>query len=874
MFNWNHTFKLLIISLFLLIIISCSSKDASFEHKISGEAKGIANEVSLSQILNEIEQEHVPPNVDAGIVGDLKRELIKELTVLGKNRFVLKPVDNPKSAVSDLRLFIELDGRAHFEWTYANLGDYNQDGAVDIRDVSPLASHFREKVSDSPTPELTAWIDGDDNGEVNISDVGIIAKNFFAEVSSYVLEGSEFEDRGFQPIEGLEISLNDATVEPGAVKRFSLEVPSLDFGYYRVVPQDSLGRDGLPSNVVPSIAEAPLIESVSPLGGLTGELVTFSAVVTGTEPIIYNWDFGGGAEPNTSEEANPTVTLSAPGTYDTAQLTVRNIAGEDTFNFTIIVGDLGGPPVIQQIIVPSGQVGDSVQFSAVVASDPPIISYTWTFSGGVDVTSSSEASPTVTFTEAGNFSGNLLVDNGKGTDTRDFNFTVNESPPPPSGPDVVSVSPLQGFELTKLLFTAEVTSSGTLTYDWDFGDLGYPQNSTEPSPTVLLGTSGPHQCSLTVTDEYGSDSLDFTVTVDRANWTIVNIARGGPYLDLEIVNGRPAVAFQLLEGGMSDQKSYAAYAISSTPDGTGTWTMGKIDTQNISGSYISLAVADSRPAVSYQASTETFSGLRYAISPTSDGLGGSWTISTVVSGSSVGYYNSLAVVDGRPRIGYYDMSNTLIMFASNDQVDGLGTWSFFTIQDTSGADICLAEISGRPAMTYLRRTSPPIRNLLQYAIADSSVGDRWSLRRTIDNGGGVNDVGATSFLTTIFDKPAVSYFDMTNRDLLFAISDDRVGSGTWSISTVHSQGDVGGNSSLASVNGYPMISYTNISGNNSLWLAMCSEPDGSGGWAYAPVDTRQDSAGGNTVIVDIGGRPGIAYSPTGDGQVRFALRDY
>jgi hypothetical protein len=81
----------------------------------------------------------------------------------------------------------------------------------------------------------------------------------------------------------------------------------------------------------------PEITSVSPIEGDFESQTTFSAIVVGTEPFTtYAWDFGGGATPNTSVEASPTVTLGVMGDY-AASLTVSSHFGTDTYQFNLHV---------------------------------------------------------------------------------------------------------------------------------------------------------------------------------------------------------------------------------------------------------------------------------------------------------------------------------------------------------------------------------------------------------------------------------------------------------------------------------------------------------------------------------------------------------
>jgi len=85
-----------------------------------------------------------------------------------------------------------------------------------------------------------------------------------------------------------------------------------------------------------------LVETVSPLERYSGDVVTFEAVVWGSTPLSYSWNFGGGATPNTSTAVSPTVTLGAPGTYN-CTLQLSNVFGNCTYNFTLTVDQDIGP---------------------------------------------------------------------------------------------------------------------------------------------------------------------------------------------------------------------------------------------------------------------------------------------------------------------------------------------------------------------------------------------------------------------------------------------------------------------------------------------------------------------------------------------------
>jgi len=112
----------------------------------------------------------------------------------------------------------------------------------------------------------------------------------------------------------------------------------------------------------------PVITAISPQSGSSGAEVEFWTQVAGLGPFNYAWDFGGGATPNVSAEADPLVTLGDPGTYG-CSLTVANFFGDDTFLFGLeVLEDYqpGTGELSAQFETDTGTVADPVR--VVVAS--------------------------------------------------------------------------------------------------------------------------------------------------------------------------------------------------------------------------------------------------------------------------------------------------------------------------------------------------------------------------------------------------------------------------------------------------------------------------------------------------------------------------
>ncbi len=96
----------------------------------------------------------------------------------------------------------------------------------------------------------------------------------------------------------------------------------------------------------------PEIEKIATPSGLwAGDSFTFSAEINGSPVVSWDWDFGGGAHPNTSTKEKPTVILVNPSPVKDAEytcaLTVTDAQGNsDTTSTTYWVGYGCEPPPV------------------------------------------------------------------------------------------------------------------------------------------------------------------------------------------------------------------------------------------------------------------------------------------------------------------------------------------------------------------------------------------------------------------------------------------------------------------------------------------------------------------------------------------------
>ncbi len=174
-------------------------------------------------------------------------------------------------------------------------------------------------------------------------------------------------------------------------------------------------------------------------------------------------------------------------------------------------------------------------------------------------------------------------------------------------------------------------------------------------------------------------------------------------------------------------------------------------------------------------------------------------------------------------------------------------------------------VDGRPAVSYY----DVINQELRFAINGQPDGlGAWTdVLVDADGDGTSTKVGRRSVLAVIGGFPAIAYHDGDTGLIRFAISSDVAGAaGTWTDSQVAGPGS---RPSLADVGGFPAIAYTSVS--LAIRFVINDAADGSGTWTDYPVASGAFSKSrGSLTVVD--GRPAIAYQD-GDnfGDLRFAI---
>ncbi len=434
--NGNFPRKFLcfvLIQAVLLTLLSCGGAQKTHVNQSLSQFPN----PDISKALMELDELLPPKDVDASLFQTIKDELKNQLLELGKSKVTSTPPSGDANKVT--LTVLSQDGMSvTLGWEYRNIGDYNQDGVVDIQDVRPLALHFQHRNADN----LDEVIDGNRDNVVDLRDIQPMALNFFVRCAGYHVEGAtETGEFSPTPIEMVDFNLAQGKDQGWASFEFTIS----DIGEnrrFRVVPVDANHTRGIESDPVIISTAPPQVTSVTPTEGFRNQQYTFRANVSGTEPFTnWSWTFNdpvrgewATADDPNAERPRVTLTGNAGDDYE-GTVHVENMFGSTDFTFYVDIRIQGNPPNIVSISPPGGARGKFVTFNAVVEGDEPL-QFSWDFDGAVVPPSTTTArSPSVTLTDTvGTYQGTLTVTNPDlmASDTETFTINVTSGTNPPT----------------------------------------------------------------------------------------------------------------------------------------------------------------------------------------------------------------------------------------------------------------------------------------------------------------------------------------------------------------------------------------------------------------------------------------------------------
>lgn len=201
----------------------------------------------------------------------------------------------------------------------------------------------------------------------------------------------------------------------------------------------------------------------------------------------YKWNFGEFPGTN-STLANPSNSYANPGTFTVTLICLTNYGYSDTIKKLVTVY----PKPIANFTVLDDCLGSASVFTESNSNDT-LVSRSWSYSGGGIFSTS--ANPSFTFSAPATYTVQFIIETNHGCKD-----TVSK-------PVEIFPNPVANFTLPDFCeqqanqFTNTSTlSSGTMSYNWDFGDLSGSSNLLNPSHSYL--NPGPYLVLLTVTSDH------------------------------------------------------------------------------------------------------------------------------------------------------------------------------------------------------------------------------------------------------------------------------------------------------------------------------------------------------------------------------------
>lgn len=331
------------------------------------------------------------------------------------------------------------------------------------------------------------------------------------------------------------------------------------------------------------------------------------------------WDFGDGG---TSFAFDPSHTFTTTGFFD-VQLVVNTGEGcTDTITSTVQVWDV--PQAVLTVSADSGCGPLSIDFDNFSVGDG--LSYQWDF-GGLG-SSTDQWPPSFVFPvdaeDAVTYTVSLTATNACGSDVASTPVTVMPSPTADFGPNVDLHCSYADVPF------ANVSYGLPETFAWDFGDGA---TSTSDAPFVyhayVAGAiNTPFTITLIATNDCGSDTADYTITVlpnDVTSFFNVDPVQGCAPLTVELTHyttGDTALYWDLGDGNFS-----LAEDLSHTYTLPGTYTIELSAFGCGFDSYAQTVTVLPSPTVSFTTSPASVCvGEEFTFTNTSSGITGSqWT---------------------------------------------------------------------------------------------------------------------------------------------------------------------------------------------------------------------------------------------------------
>lgn len=341
---------------------------------------------------------------------------------------------------------------------------------------------------------------------------------------------------------------------------------------------------------------------------------TSTGANAGNGSTQYEWFLNGTSFDNTNGLAAPNnSTISANGTYTYMLIATDPTAGGCSDTAVMVVRIVPVPNANFTFNPNNGCAGFPVAFTNTSTGfSAGNTTYTWNFG---DATTSNATNPSHTYATGGTYNVTLTMTNGAGcTDVQNATVTVLPSPTAgfigDDGDGDMTYCLLPGDPTTSETVTFFNTSTGAVSYAWDFGD-GNTSTQQDPSHTytsfgtytVTLVATGANGCTNTITQTVvfekfvgASLSLDITEYSGCAPHTLTTLVNGSVNANTYTWNfgdGSPPV---VTTSPVPPAHTYVA-------GGTYTITLTAANSCNSATATISPIIIIAGPAASFNMST-------------------------------------------------------------------------------------------------------------------------------------------------------------------------------------------------------------------------------------------------------------------------------
>lgn len=774
-------------------------------------------------------------------------------------------------------------------WPYGVPGDYDQNGEVNIADLSPLGKYFGQS-GPFGEQQLESQVDGDGNGEINLADLTPIGSNFGQTVSAYQVyfaqNESSLPQAGKEDNSGLVRGAPGFSTALGAAASERLHFdysfgPAAPNGWVWVRPEFigavgnasevlRLGSDDV-ENILPTAAiSADILSGPAPLA------VSFDASAS-SDPdgsiASYDWDWTGGDDGWSWENSTGPLaqhSFDADGSY-TVALRVTDDKGAAAFAYqTINVQGVANLPPTGVLTVSEDSVlrkNRTITFELHQLADPEgyVKEIDWDKEGDGSYESNRQRGPasdpwadeTFGYSEAGTYYPTArLTDSDGVSSTVSVTLFIEEDLPPHAA---LSALPLSGSAPLSIDFDASASTDdfpngvdGIRTLRWTV-DCQSDENLSHAATTHwdedfgywsdTLSAAGSYEVTLEVRDAAGQ--------VDTAS---VHIAVGGTtmhtasfddepsssVLDGALIGGRPAVIYAIVHKAVGEEWAYQDFRFARARDTLGEqWDPPTVLSENIGtfGGFCSLLELEGKAAASYYDSKKGQILFQRAL----NAEGTAWTEPVVLAEgvSAYGGGNSdLALINGQLAV----LTNDSVRLNYRTALDPLGdSWSEpVPIWEGSfpGWPLSLADVAGNP--TALFRTL----ELYYYVRATDPDGKVWPVPHLLyDN----NSSGGSSIefdLQMVKGRPACCFMG------LYLRANDAVGAG-WPAPVSMNPGKQGF-TAITNIDGKLMV----IEGTTDSYLIRCNDGVGDDWEKSAPLFNDTDFLD----IINMGGFPGFFHA--------------